>query len=78
MTIEDSMHNDGGPAFPAFDPYAIHKDAHVMGMSLRDWFAGQALAGYLAYPHAEHPNAANRDTAAYCYEMADDMLEARK
>ena len=33
--------NDGGPAFPYFNP-----DTEVVypGMSLRDWFAGQATA----------------------------------
>jgi hypothetical protein len=32
--------NDGGSAFPnGFDP-----PMHARGMSLRDWFAGQALA----------------------------------
>jgi hypothetical protein len=41
--------NDGGPAFPVTNP-AIH-EAH--GMTLRDWFAGQALAGYNAHPTAE-------------------------
>ena len=35
--------NDGGSAFP------VHDDAADMpGMSLRDWFAGQALTGYFA------------------------------
>jgi len=36
--------NDGGPAFP------VHCDTASSdgGMSLRDWFAGQALAGILA------------------------------
>lgn len=36
--------NDGGPAFP-------NNDAHgcaYTGMTLRDWFAGQALPGLLA------------------------------
>jgi len=37
--------NDGGPAFP--------DDRWQAGMSLRDWFAGQALAGYNAHPTAE-------------------------
>lgn len=32
---------DGGPAFPG-DSFASQ---HNHGMSLRDWFAGQALAG---------------------------------
>lgn len=40
--------NDGGPAFPLNSPsgtpeYMPARD----GMSLRDWFAGQALAGMM-------------------------------
>lgn len=41
--------NDGGPAFP-------NNDAHgcaFPGMTLRDWFAGQALAGFMAHPDNE-------------------------
>lgn len=34
---------DGGPAFPA-DNFAAQ---YCPGMSLRDWFAGQALAGLI-------------------------------
>jgi 5,10-methylenetetrahydrofolate reductase len=34
---------DGGAAFPITSPYNGRA-----GMSLRDWFAGQALAGLLA------------------------------
>ncbi len=44
-------------------------------MTLRDWFAGQALAGYFAAPYTQHRNAT--DCAAYIYEMADAMLAAR-
>lgn len=36
--------DDGGPAFP----WGEHR-THLGGMSLRDWFAGQALAGLLAH-----------------------------
>lgn len=42
--------NDGGPAFPVPDtvPDTVHTNGQVEygspGMSLRDWFAGQALA----------------------------------
>lgn len=32
---------DGGPAFPAYT------DHRVTGLTIRDWFAGQALAGGL-------------------------------
>jgi len=55
------------------DAYPTH-DASP-GMSLRDWFAGQALAGYFAHPTTPHQNAT--DGAAYCYAMADAMLAAR-
>lgn len=55
---------DGGPAFPH-----TWRDDHGEGMSLRDWFAGQALAGINANTAA--------DAAALCYAIADAMLAAR-
>jgi hypothetical protein len=45
------------------------------GMSLRDYFAGQALAGLLA--NNETSNAAGL-TSAQAYIFADAMLAARK
>jgi hypothetical protein len=75
--------NDGGPAFPA--PY--NNDG--VGMSLRDWFAGQALNGSLAsqskeshwaFAPVEYETADDRATrgiAALCYALADAMLKAR-
>ena len=43
-------------------------------MSLRDWFAGQALAG-LGFMDTER----TYDTDAHnCYQMADAMLKARE
>ncbi len=63
--------NDGGQAFPrAGDELA---DA-VDGMSLRDWFAGQALAGILSNRcnHASDGLAAN-----WSYVIADAMLAER-
>lgn len=51
---------DGGPAFPQHgtqpyrhdagcgDTYTVAGRAGAAGMSLRDWFAGQALAGLCA------------------------------
>lgn len=64
----DKPIDDGGPAFPAetFD---------VGGMSLRDWFAGQALAGICADPNA---GGSNKAIAVTAYSLADAMLEARK
>jgi hypothetical protein len=80
--------NNGGPAFPQFEVVATERDGHgdmieayttaTGGMSLRDWFAGQALAGYFAYCHAGHQNTATMPTAEYIYQMADAMIAARR
>lgn len=49
---------------------------HGQGMTLRDWFAGQALAGVLGNANIkESPDAS---IAKAVYRMADAMLEARK
>lgn len=69
---------DGGPAFPVLRETGNPNIPLFMassGMTLRDWFAGQALAGYFAAPYTQHRNAT--DCAAYIYEMADAMLAAR-
>ena len=41
--------NDGGPAFPCIEE-DTSGGIYETGMSLRDWFAGQALAGLLSNP----------------------------
>lgn len=62
---------DGGTAFP-YSRYGSYSD----GMSLRDWFAGQALAGLLSiYEFAE--DVGESDIARMSYAQADAMLEAR-
>lgn len=43
------------------------------GMTLRDWFAGQALLA-MRYTGAT----AYKDDAESCYKMADAMIEARR
>jgi len=45
------------------------------GMTLRDWFAGQALAGFMA--NTRRPTTIAEDDAAWCYTIADAMLVAR-
>lgn len=60
MTPKD----DGGPVVPAYGK---------SGLSLRDWFAGQALAGGVV-TWATFPT----DPARAAYELADAMLAERK
>lgn len=62
---------------PAF-PQSLAPDGPFGGMTLRDYFAGQALAGYFAAPYTPHMNADHARTAKYCFAMADAMLVARQ
>lgn len=78
---------DGGPAFPAND-YLVgdlkrdgfQKLGATRGLSLRDYFAGQALAGLLAKgTEGRFSNAAGVNRAAvWAYEYADAMIAARE
>ena len=69
--------NDGGPAFPAMLPGGNYC---TPGMSLRDWFAGQALIGAYAAWMAEcrDANISSANMATECYLIADAMLAARE
>lgn len=66
-----SIPDDGGPAFPSPDTRGYDG---VPGMTLRDWFAGQALAGIWACPTV---NGDHQDLADEAYKTADAMLAAR-
>lgn len=59
--------DDGGPAFPVGDQ-SLHP--LLIGMSLRDYFAAQAMplvkGGWTS------------ESAEACYEIADYMIAARK
>ena len=67
----------GGFAFPQSNPDVAYSDYIGGGMTLRDWFAGQALMGLMACgeAHNEHTSLV---TAAASYQMADAMLKARE
>lgn len=77
---------DGGPAFPIPAEPGFPTD---VGMSLRDWFAGQALAGMyscgermLLAMAADGKSKEEKDSEAtfarVAYVMADAMLKARQ
>lgn len=84
MMVDSKKIDDGGHAFPVCfeggqnsgeQPY-FHE-----GMSLRDWFAGQALVGQLAFSPPDDPyNKFHEpeDVARMCYQFADAFLAARK
>jgi len=61
--------NDGGQAFPRDD---FHQG--VPGMSLRDWFAGQALSGLLVTSRETSVSVYVKDA----YNIADAMLAERE
>lgn len=70
----DDVNKQGGPAFPVSIPGTGDNGWH--GMSLRDWFAGQAMTGMLAHGDANgaHWSALAQDA----YNAADAMLALRK
>lgn len=77
-----STKHDGGPAFP-------HKSQVQSGMTLRDWFAGQALANpaictgsaqiweLKAWFGGEAGVTRGQIVAAQAHEYADAMLKER-
>jgi hypothetical protein len=65
----------GGFAFPQSHPDVAYSDYTGGGMTLRDWFAGQALAGLLADPDR---NGSDNQYAKVAYSLADAMLAARE
>jgi hypothetical protein len=74
--------NDGGSAFPILPP--ICGDGHPPagypypdpGMTLRDWFAGQALAGLVFHNH--YGARSDDEIANGAYAYADAMIAARE
>ena len=79
--IIDGVHQiDGGaPAFPVSIPSCGDNGWH--GMSLRDWFAGQAIMAIASRWQGtigDIDDEACGCTARIAYDLADAMLEARR
>jgi len=83
--------DNGGPAFPTHVPEGpIMSDGFPsspaytkQGMTLRDWFAGQALQQFVDqrdYNNWAHERfaEARKEIAPAAYNIADAMLAARK
>ena len=78
---------NGGPAFPGRIPLEYvreqgkeYPDFSESGMSLRDYFAAQSLAPFIARLSSHQPSSATVTAAcaSWAYEMADAMLKERE
>ena len=66
--------NDGGPAFPVTG--CVHPNGNAMvGMTLRDYFAGQAMASLLV--NRKFNEASTKDIVERAFWFADAMLDER-
>ena len=62
-------------AFPVQSVYIEDQETNSRGMTLRDYFAAQAM---LARGFTVRPYDTTNETAKDCYRMADAMLKARE
>jgi hypothetical protein len=76
--MADTFDMPGGPAFPISIPGV--GDNGCPGMSLRDYFAANAMQRMVGSATSDPGNTTGLQTsiARISYEMADAMLEARK
>lgn len=65
---------DGGPAFPISRE---QEGWYEPGMSLRDWFAGQAMDRMISLSQNQDGSWHPESVAAGCYALADAMLALR-
>ena len=60
--------DDGGPAFPTMDPNEHYR---LMGMTLRDYFAGKAIEALIVRGWGLEA------ASGKAYEIADEMIKAK-
>ena len=75
--------NDGGPAFPHPEVARLQDGRCVVadadpGMTIRDWFAGQAISGMITPGCVQMTEATRKARASEAYAIADAMLKARE
>ena len=82
------QYGDGGSAHPipghteqqppSYQPAPIHHPSQP-GMSLRDHFAGEALAGMVSHPgfNLMYNVGEIDDIGRRCFELADQLIKAR-
>ena len=63
------------PAFPRAQSNPM-ADGRQDGMTLRDYFAGQALAGIAMLVRQNGTTDGAKERVDWCYEIADMMLQA--
>jgi DNA-directed RNA polymerase delta subunit len=73
--------NDGGLAFPLNGHMGA--DGHFIelptnGMTLRDWFAGQAIMSATMMENQSRKEPTYKGIATRAYMLADAMIEARE
>ena len=80
-----TKHNNGGPAFPEIrirggDNYNQPMKLYYGGMTLRDYFAGQAISQIIATCANDTTHGMTKADyfAGRAYEIADAMLKARE
>jgi hypothetical protein len=78
MDIKDT----GGQVYPVHERVyvgdGIHEDVYHDGLTLRDYFAGQALAGICAEESTGGTNGMiYEDAAKYSYGLADAMIKEK-
>ena len=73
MGVQINNEKTGGHAFPTLFIEPEHGSGYA-GMTLRDWFAGQALAGLIGKLGSDKEWYSVGD---YCYHAADQLIAAR-
>lgn len=74
--------NDGGPAFPRTvtinDGIDSYREKHNNGMTLHDYFTGEALMGILANPNIHPGEVGDKYITDLSLFFANAMLAARE